>query len=133
MTFPFLAWEMYSGPLKGEVLFYQFEGQTRQGQKVYLTPDRFFSPMLSPRLYFGLYYLTLGVFDGKKTPPHLPKKMQRIEATVHAMAQIYNQKNLEDPVVDVRILRARLGELNGRTRPVIQESIHQFRIEVGSL
>lgn len=132
-TFPFLAWEMYGGPLKGKVLFYQFEGQTRQGRKVYLTPDRFFSAMLSHRLYFGLHYLTLGTFDSKKTPPDLQKKIQRIEATAQAIAQIYNQKNPEDPVVDVRILRATLGELEGRKRPVIQESVHQFKIQAGSL
>jgi hypothetical protein len=116
-SFPFVNWDMYTIPVGGDPVVFEYDAILRGGATIPLLPSRFLGPQSAGRLMEALrrQVCRLQALD---EDDHRADGMRREhELALSAIAGRYNRQHLVDPVVAVLVSERTVSLRSGEKSP----------------
>ena len=102
-SFPFVNWEMYTSPVAGDPVVFEYDAVLRSGATIPLVPSRFLGPQSAGRLMEALRRQVLRL-QALGDNGHQANGLRREhELALHAIADRYTRRHVRDPVVTVLV------------------------------
>jgi hypothetical protein len=112
-SFPFVSWDMYTAPVDGDPVVFEYEALLRGGATIPLAPSRFLGPQSAARLMEALRR-QVSHLQALGEDAHGADGLHREhELALRAIAGRYNREHAQDPVVAVRVSERTVSILSG--------------------
>jgi hypothetical protein len=113
--FPFVNWDMYTTPVGGDPVVFEYGAVLRSGATVPLAPSRFLGPQSAARLMEALRRQVERLQALGKGTPAADHVRREHELALRAIAGRYNTTRRQDPVVTVVVSERTVSILTGET------------------
>jgi hypothetical protein len=114
-SFPFVNWDMYTTPVGGDPVVFEYDAVSRSGATIPLAPSRFLGPQSAGRLMEALRRQVDRLQALGEGTPAADDVRREHELALRAIAGRYNRTRGQDPVVTVVVSERTVSILTGET------------------
>jgi hypothetical protein len=114
-SFPFVNWDMYTTPVGGDPVVFEYHAVLRGGATIPLAPSRFLGPQSAARLMEALRRQVDRLQALGENAPGADGVRREHELALRAIAGRYNRNHAQDPVVAVLVSERTVSILTGET------------------
>jgi hypothetical protein len=116
-SFPFVNWDMYTTPVGGDPVVFEYDAVLRGGATIPLVPSRFLGPQSAGRLMEALRRQVSRLQELGEDAHGADGLRREHELALHAIAGRYNREHARDPVVAVLVSERTVSIRSGQKSP----------------